>query len=328
MTDPTQLANLPEHKTSDYFLIEEIIARLETSEEPDLEKCKLLYDEALSLYRKLKLQQNPKIEALKWEANQGINKSELMPVEDAENEIKKAVEERRIDSKADELIKTNAVRLAIHYKFFYYNLNHIRRFVSYNLTLLGRIINTVKVAGSYKLKDEITNLREELDDKENKIFLLEEELKKTYSETENIKEELKKHLLSENTFKLMGKLWSEKINDGNLVKVLLHLLFKKTTTIRRLYAETYMTPSDVKKVISIYPEFFKFSSNSGEISLNYDLVNKEEKTEFVEKKIETIEEQPTKPEVIGQIKKKLKSLFKKKNARDKNPKLLDQQQQK
>ena len=118
---------------------------------------------------------------------------------------------------------TNLSYLAQHYKKIYTKSKMYEPFFNFNLELIDRILHNDKVAGNVDLKNKVEELESEL----IVVHKNNEELTKAINESENKLKDMKtlltKSLLDTKLLKFYSKIYSDNINDPQLVQVLAYI---------------------------------------------------------------------------------------------------------
>lgn len=287
---------------NDYGRVINAIQTIETSENPDLTKLKILFGEAQRILGEFKISNNEKKTIRGLAYNQDKNSWDFKDLTEDQLLGEVAKGQKLYDTKS---VITNLSYLAMFYKKIYTKSKMYEPFFNFNLNLIERTLNNDNVVGNVELKEKVETLTDELIriEKENT------DLKKSIAEAEdnlgNMKKVLIQSLLDTKLLKFYSKIYQDNIKDPELIQAVSYInsVGGKTNTID-LMKGIGIKKQTITKLTTYYPEMFKLTGNTIELVYEEEKV-KEMSAQAEAEAVELVE--PIETNLFG----KIKGVFKK-----------------
>jgi len=251
---------------NDYNRVINAIQSIETSDDPDLTKLKILYGEAQRILGEFKISSNEKKTIRGLAYNQDKNSWDFKDL--TEDQILKEVAtgQKLYDTKS---VITNLSYLAMHYKKIYTKSKMYEPFFSFNLNLIDRVLHNDKVVGNVDLKNKVEELTDELIKIEKENIEIKKAMAEAESNLDHMKKVLIQSLLDTKLLKFYSKIYTENINDPQLVQAVSYInsIGGKTTTLD-LMKGLGINKAVITKLTTYYPDMFKVDGTN--IELRYE----------------------------------------------------------
>lgn len=262
--------------TDGHFAVINAIEKIDTSDEPDITKLRVLASEMKRIFEEFSITEMEERKIWGWKYLQDRN--DWKRVEMSQNEILEEVRKSEEVLHDPQATFKNMTVLLVHLKTTYNKSKSYEPFFKFAIRLIYNILSSDKVIGNTKLKAKMEELEQELITSENSLTAVSKELKETQFNLSTVTDRLADSILSEKMMQIYIRIGADNVKDTNLIKIITLLNIKGgKAPVLELMPMCSLNKKQIDKCVEDYPNVLKRTNEF------IELIHDEKKIEIMKK---------------------------------------------
>lgn len=291
-----------------YFSVEKAIERIEHSDNPDVEKVKLFYEQAENIFKDMSIEsEDQKINGLKWNG-QSYDQKKM-----SDQELYKEVQGSLDRHDREEAVK-NLMYFGSHYKRRYNQSKIYEPFFRSVMKLLDRVIRDLRLEQTYKEQKALDELRDQLKEVESDKQDQKQTIKDLQERNNVLRSSLQKAMFNADAIQLYTSMVKKKIRDKNFFTIMTYCMVMDGATAKEIHNNTKLDLKTIESTVKEYQSLFDITKTGKRyesvIRPDYNQQDMDDLYDEYEDKVKQVE--TGKRDVLSIV----KNLFKKKEEND------------